>query len=143
MLLAQALWSAPDSGNAELLRPLPLVVVALLVLAFPVSQAFTELPLYFGEVARRLRGLGWPSWASVGVPALGLAFQHAAMPLLLDWRFIVWRVLAFLPLAVVLGVATARRPTLLPWFMVIHALMDVQLPVLTWFVSTGALRFAG
>ncbi|MDX2011678.1 MAG: hypothetical protein SFW67_15870 [Myxococcaceae bacterium] len=139
VLLAKALWAAPDTGNAVLFRPLPTPVLLSLVVVFPVSQALAELPLYFGQVAPSLRARGWPSWAAVVVPALVLAAQHLAMPLEPEARYLVWRGLMFLPFALLVGLVLARRPTLLPWLMVVHGLMDAQLPVLTWLVATGAM----
>ncbi len=139
--LAKVLWASPDTGNALLFRPLPVPVLAVLLVVFPVSQALSELPLYFGHVEPALRKV-WPASASVLVPAVVLGLQHVAMPLELDWRYLVWRGLMFLPFAVLVGVAVFRRPTLLPWLLVVHGLMDAQLPVLTWLASTGALSFS-
>ncbi|MBL8920139.1 MAG: hypothetical protein JNJ54_14835 [Myxococcaceae bacterium] len=141
--LASVLWDAPDTGNAVLFRPLPLPVLAVLLVAFPVTQALAELPFYFGQMGPALRRAGWASAPSVLVPSLVLAVQHVAMPLEPDWRFFAWRGLMFLPFALLVGLVVYRRPTLLPWLLVVHALMDAQLPVLTWLVSTGALTFTG
>jgi hypothetical protein len=140
--LAGALWDAPDTGNAVLFRPLPLPVLAVLVVAFPVTQALAELPLYFGHVGPALRRGGWGVVSSVLAPSLVLAAQHVVMPFEPDWRFVAWRGLMFLPFALLVGVVVYRRPTLLPWLLVVHALMDAQLPLIAWFASTGALTFA-
>lgn len=142
VMLAKTLWAAPDTGNAVLFRPLPTAALVVLAVAFPVTQALAELPAYLGHVMPKLRAAGWPASVVVLVPSFFLSAQHVAMPLQLDWRFVLWRGLMFLPFAVLVGAVVFKRPTLLPYLLIVHALMDAQLPLLTWLVSSGALTFA-
>lgn len=142
VLLARALWSAPDVGNAVLFRAVPPVLLLIVAVAFPVTQALAELPLYFGHLTPALRWKGAPPLLAVLVPALVLGLQHVVMPLELDARYLVWRGLMFLPFSVLVGLVLHRRPTLLPWLMVVHGLMDAQVPVLSWLVSTGRMPLA-
>lgn len=41
-----------------------------------------------------------------------------------------WRGLMFLPFALVVAFAIHRRPQLLPYLMVVHGLLDLQLPLM-------------
>ena len=47
------------------------------------------------------------------------------LPLILDGRFILWRALMFLPFALFLGLALKIRPSLLPYLVVCHFLIDL------------------
>jgi len=53
-----------------------------------------------------------------------LSVQHATLPLIFDWPFILWRAFMFLPFALILGAVLAWRPRLLPYLMVGHFLID-------------------
>jgi hypothetical protein len=71
---------------------------------------------------------GWRIRAVV-VCAAVLSVQHVFLPLLFDWRYLVWRALMFLPFALWLGYVIYRRPTTLPYLVVAHALLDSSLPI--------------
>ena len=45
--------------------------------------------------------------------------------LILDGGYLLWRFGMFLPFALITGLALKFRPSLLPYFVVVHALMDV------------------
>jgi hypothetical protein len=53
-----------------------------------------------------------------------LSLQHVTLPLVLDWRFVLWRALMFLPFALLLAVVLDRRPRLLPYLVIVHILLD-------------------
>lgn len=59
------------------------------------------------------------------MPPNGGLGQHITLPLLFDVRFIVWRLLMFLPFALFLGLVIHWHKQLLPYLMVVHALMDL------------------
>ncbi len=48
------------------------------------------------------------------------------LPLILDGRFMLWRLGMYLPFALFAGLILKLRPTLLPYFMIIHALADLS-----------------
>jgi membrane protease YdiL (CAAX protease family) len=52
--------------------------------------------------------------------------QHCFLPLILDGRFMLWRLAMYLPFALFVGFLIKRRPGLLPYFAVVHALMDIS-----------------
>jgi hypothetical protein len=92
---------------------------------FPLTIAFAELPTYFGYCVPRLEAQlrnGWVAWF---VASFFLAAQHMFLPLILDGGFLLWRLGMFIPFAFFTGLIIKIRPKLLPYFMVIHALLDV------------------
>lgn len=121
-------WLFGDaSATLELLvRPLPFWAVYALTLLFPVTQGLAEIATYFGYVMPRFASSGMRPSLVIGLCALMLGLQHIAAPLLFDLRFIVWRGLMFIPFALVTGVAMYRRPRMLPYFAIVHVLMNVS-----------------
>jgi len=55
-----------------------------------------------------------------------LAAQHITLPLILDGRFILWRLVMYLPFALYLGMVMQWKPGLLNFFMFFHAQMDLS-----------------
>ncbi len=96
----------------------------ILGILFPLTIAFAELPTYFGYVMPRLAVLfknGWVAWL---VASFFLAFQHCFLPLIVDGRFMLWRLGMYLPFALFIGLLLKLRPTLLPYAVIIHTLID-------------------
>ena len=114
-------------------RPLP--TWALIVgFLFPLTIAFAELPTYFGYVMPRLAlqlKNGWIAWL---IAAIFLAAQHCFLPLIPDGRFILWRLGMYLPFALFIGLLLKLRPSLLPYAVIIHALIDISTLSVYWMV---------
>ncbi len=125
VILAKLLYSDPTAVTALFYRPMPYWAAYLSILAFPILQGLTETPTYFGYVMPRFEAQGMNKWLAISIPALMLAAQHIAMPFLLDFRFIVWRGLMFLPFAFLVAIVFHWRPRLLPYFIVVHVLMNL------------------
>jgi hypothetical protein len=123
--LATALFGNAAAAVDLYLRPLPLWAAGISLVGFPLTIALAELPTYFGYVMPRL-GRGW---GAVVACAFFLGLQHATLPLLFDWRFILWRASMFLPFALLLGIVLRWRPRLLPYLVVVHGLLDLQAAV--------------
>lgn len=122
--LAAWLFGSSEIAYSLFFRPLP-VWAGWVSMLFPVTIAFAELPTYFGYAMPRLErqsGNGWFAW---GAASFFLAFQHITLPLIPDWRFMLWRFGMFIPLAFLLGLCLKIRPQLLPYFMIVHALLDM------------------
>ena len=109
------------------------VIIGFLAFRFGISGvyfalltiAFAELPTYFGYVMPRLEAQlknGWVAWL---IASFFLAAQHMFLPFILDGGYLLWRLGMFLPFALFTGLVLKFRPALLPYFMVVHALMDV------------------
>jgi len=124
-MLAVAIFGDTTTTTGMLFRPIPdwAFVVSFL---FPLTIAFAELPTYFGYVMPRLAAQiknGWIAWL---IASFFLGAQHMFLPLILDGRFVLWRLGMYLPFALFAGLVLKLRPTLLPYLMIIHALMDVS-----------------
>jgi hypothetical protein len=124
--LGRALFGNADATLEMIVRPLPLWVVYLAIISFSIAQGFTELPTYFGYIMPRLETQGLNRWLAIFIPSLMLGLQHFAAPLLFDVRFIAWRSLMFIPFALVTGMAIYWRPRVLPYFIVVHILMNMS-----------------
>ena len=109
------------------IQPLPLWGTIVAVLLFPVTQGLAELPTYFGYVMPRLESQTGRSWLAVGMAGFFLSIQHVFAPLIMDYRFIAWRALMFLPFAIATGMILRWRPRLLPYMALLHILMDLSL----------------
>lgn len=140
-LLARALWGDPNYATSMLIRPLPLWAIYPLFLLMPVTQGLAELPIYWGYVAPRLRASGVRRWVVIVVVGLVLSLQHLFFSFQLDWRYDLWLAVKFLPFALWTGYMIDRRPTILPYMMALHLLLDASLPVLTLLVSQGMRIF--
>jgi len=123
--IAALLWGDPLIAVDMLVRPLPLTAAWALVLAFPIAIGLSELPVYFGYVLPRLRRHLGRRVPAILVTAAVLSLQHVTLPLVFDWRFVVWRALMFLPFALLLAVVLDRRPRLLPYLVIVHIVLDV------------------
>jgi hypothetical protein len=136
--LAMAVWGDAQTGADLLFRPLPVPLAVALVVVFPIVHALTELPTYFGYVMPRLQALTGRRWSPLVACAIVLSAQHAVLPLLLDWRYLVWRSSMFLAFALWVGFVVDRRPTVLPYLTAVHWLLDLPLPLLVLAASTAA-----
>jgi hypothetical protein len=126
-LLGATIFGDANIPIEMLFRPLP--GWALLVgLLFPLTIGLAELPTYFGYAMPRLfnqRSPGW-GWLAFLIAAAFLGLQHCFLPFIADWGFIAWRGLMYLPFALYAGLMIKLRPGLLPYFVVIHTLMDLS-----------------
>ncbi|HSL45391.1 MAG TPA: hypothetical protein VK897_18300 [Anaerolineales bacterium] len=123
--LANLLFGSNEAVFSLLFRPLPLWA-GLVSILFPVTIAFAELPTYFGYVMPRLEGQLGNSWSAWVLTSLFLAFQHITLPLIFDWRFMLWRLGMFIPIAFFMGLCLKLRPQLFSYLMVGHALLDMS-----------------
>jgi hypothetical protein len=122
--LAVAIFGDAMTATNMLFRPLPTWAFVLSFL-FPLTIWFAELPTYFGYCMPRLEAQfknGWIAWLIV---SSFLAAQHMFLPLILDGGYLLWRLGMFLPFALFTGLVLKFRSSLLPYFVIIHALMDV------------------
>ena len=126
VMLGTWLFGSPEATLDLFVRPLPLWAVYAAIVVFPITQGLTELPTYFGYVMPRLEAQGIRKWLAISLPALMLGLQHIAAPLLFDINFITWRALMFIPFAFFLGIFFHWRPRMLPYFVIIHVLMNMS-----------------
>jgi hypothetical protein len=123
--LAAAIFGDAAVATKMLFHPLPTWAFVLSFL-FPLTIWFAELPTYFGYVMPRLEAQlrnGWVAWL---IASFFLAAQHMFLPFILNGGYLLWRFGMFLPFALFTGLVLKFRPSLLPYFVIIHALMDIS-----------------
>jgi hypothetical protein len=133
-LLATALFGSADAVGGLMFQPLPLWAIVTAGIAFPITIALTELPTYYAYAMPRLKLASGLGWQIILLVAFAHALQHVGLPFLFDVRFIVWRLGMFLPFAIFLAWLISRRPSLLPFLMIGHGMLDAQL---AFFVPTA------
>ncbi|MFZ5827857.1 MAG: hypothetical protein ACOY94_26430 [Bacillota bacterium] len=133
--LSHLLFGDMEAATMLFVLPLP-QWAALAGFLFPLTIAFAELPTYFGYVMPRLAVRWGQGWA-LGLAALWLAAQHMTLPLALDGRYILWRLLMFIPFAIMAGLILRYRPRMMPYMMVVHGLSDLSLAFMVWQASAG------
>jgi len=121
--LAKAIFGSSMIATNMLFQPIPAWVFVLGFL-FPLTIWFAELPTYFGycmpQLSKQING--WLAWL---IASFFLAAQHMFLPLILNGGYLFWRFGMFLPFALIIGLALKLRPTLLPYFIIVHALLDI------------------
>jgi hypothetical protein len=129
-LLARALFGSPGAVISMMFQPLPEWAIRVAAVIFPVTIALSELPNYYGYVMPRLKSLTGAGWQIVILVGVSHALQHITLPLLFDVRFMLWRFGMFLPFALYVACVINWRPSLLPYLMVVHGLLDASLATL-------------
>jgi hypothetical protein len=122
-VLGDLILGSAARSTEFLFRPLPgwALVAGLL---FPLTITLAELPTYFGYVMPRLSeklGSGWLAWA---IASFFLGLQHAALPLIFDGPYLLWRALMYMPFAFYIGLVIKLYPRLLPFLVIGHGLID-------------------
>jgi uncharacterized protein len=104
--------------------PLPAWAAIYSLLVFPAIWGLMEQATYQGYALPRLEAL-WPrSGFAVALVAFGWGIQHIALPMTLDLRFMLFRFLSFIPLAVVMTLIYLRTRRLIP-FAIAHWAVDL------------------
>ncbi len=124
-LLTGWLWSDPETPFTMMFRPIDRWLAIILAVTFPVTITFAELATYFGYLMPRLKPGFRSGWPALLLPVLFLSLQHITLPFIPDLTFILYRAVVFLPFALLIGIAVYRRPSLFPYFAILHGIMDL------------------
>jgi membrane protease YdiL (CAAX protease family) len=111
-------------------RSLPLWGVIYSLSIFLLIWSPTEEMTYNGYVLPRLQVLTRRTWVAVLLVCFWWALQHSFIPFILDWKYVVWRFLFFLPGVLVFSLIYLwiRR---LPPLIVAHWSMDLMAVIYT------------
>jgi hypothetical protein len=111
-------------------RALPLWAVIYSLSGWWVIWSPTEEMTYQAYALIRIRALSGRRWIAIVVVAFWWTLQHSFLPLILDWHYVAWRFLAFLPgvLVFILVYLLTRR---LPPLIVAHWPMDILAVLIT------------
>jgi len=118
------LWKDANIPAEILFQPIETWLVYILLFAFPVTIMLAELATYFVYIMPGLEKQLKTKWLSVLLPVLFLSLQHCTLPFIPDAKFIFYRALVFLPFALLAGISLKIRPSLFPYFAVLHGIMD-------------------
>jgi hypothetical protein len=127
---ARWLFGDPQIALDLLVRPLPAWAAVSSFAIFPIMQGLVEIPTYMLYSLPRLESQGLRPWLAVGLVSFFLSAQHIFAPFLPDGRFITYRLVMFLPFAVLIALVMRARPRLMPYVTVIHTLMDLSVAVM-------------
>lgn len=130
ILSAKWLFGDPQIALDLLVRPLPVWSAVTSVALFPLLQGLVEIPTYMLYAMPRLEAEGMRPWLAVALASFFLSFQHVFAPFLPDARFITYRLVMFLPFAVLVAIVMRIHPRLMPYMAVVHVLMDMSVAVM-------------
>jgi hypothetical protein len=127
ILSARWLFGDPQIALDLLVRPLPAWAAIASFVYFPLLQGLVEIPTYMLYALPRLEAQGIRPWLAVALASFFLSAQHMFAPFIPDARFITYRLVMFLPFAVLVALVMRARPRLMPYIAVIHVLMDLSI----------------
>jgi hypothetical protein len=127
---ARWLFGDPQIALDMLVQPLPAWAAITSFILFPLLQGLVEIPAYMLYALPRLEAQGMRPWLAVALVSFFLSAQHMFAPFIPDARFITYRLVMFLPFAVLIALAMRARPRLMPYIAVIHVLMDLSVAVM-------------
>jgi succinate dehydrogenase hydrophobic anchor subunit len=107
-----------------MVQPIPVGIAIINIILLPITIIFAELPLYLGYSLNRIEQITNNKVLAIVYSTFFYALQHSFMPLIFDFRHILFRFLAFLPLMIVLGLMYYRSKKLTK-FMIGHAILDL------------------
>lgn len=131
ILSAQWLFGDQQTALDMLVRPLPAWAAIIGFVSFPSLQGLVEIPTYMLYVMPRLETQGVRPWLAVLLTSFFLSTQHMFAPFLPDMRFITYRLVMFLPFAILIALVIRWRPRLMPYIAVIHVLMNMSVAVMS------------
>jgi hypothetical protein len=107
-----------------MVQPIPVWLASINLMILPLTVVFAELPLYFGYALNGIEKVTGNKILSIAYPMFFYALQHSFIPLIYDWKHMLFRFLSFLPLMLVLGIIYYKKRKLLP-LMIGHAILDL------------------
>ncbi|HVN21793.1 MAG TPA: CPBP family glutamic-type intramembrane protease [Dongiaceae bacterium] len=111
-------------------RSLPLWGVIYSLSLFWMVWSPTEEMTYNGYALPRLEVLCKRRWLALGIVVFWWALQHSFIPFILDWKYVAYRFLAFLPGVLVFALLYLRLRRLPP-LIVAHWSMDISAIIYT------------
>jgi len=96
--------------DITMVQPLPIWIIILNALILPITTTLAEDGIYLGYSLNKIKN----KWLCVLVPATFYALQHSFIPFIADWKFIVYRVLSFLPLTIIFAIWYYKKRNIIP-----------------------------
>lgn len=127
---ARWLFGDPQIALDLLVRPLPAWAALTSLIFFPLLQGLVEIPTYMLYALPRLEAQGVRPWLAAALASFFLSAQHIFAPFILNGRFLTYRLVMFLPFAILIALVMRWQPRLMPYMAVIHILMDLSVAVM-------------
>lgn len=105
--------------------PIPLILAIINFIVLPLTVSFAEDGLYLGCGVNSFKN----KYLAILVPAFFYALQHSFIPLLFDFKFIVYRFLSFLPLTIIFCYYYYKKKNPVP-MMIGHTIVEIASVVL-------------
>ena len=105
--------------------PVPLILAITNFILLPLTVAFAEDGLYLGCGVNSFKN----KYLAILVPAFFYALQHSFIPVLFDFKFIIYRFLCFLPLTIIFCIYYFKKKNPVP-IMIGHAIVEIASVVL-------------
>jgi len=103
-----------------MIQPIPIWFAILNIFVLPITTTLAEDGLYLGYALNRIN----KKWTAILLPSFFYALQHSFIPFLLDWRYMVYRLLSFLPLTIIYAIWYRKKQNPLP-IMVGHFIINI------------------
>ena len=100
--------------------PIPLILAIINFMVLPLTVSFAEDGLYLGCGVNSFKN----KYAAVLVPAFFYALQHSFILLLFDFKFIIYRLLSFLPLTIIFCYYYYKKKNPVP-MMIGHTIVEI------------------
>lgn len=117
-----------------LVQPIPLYLALINLVIFPITIVFAEMPLYFGYALKKIHHQTQKPVIAITYTVFFYALQHSFIPLLFDVKYIIYRFLSFLPLALFLSIRYLKKNDL-STMMIGHGVMDLSTAIQILLVS--------
>ena len=105
--------------------PIPFFLAIINFIALPLTVPFAEDALYLGCGVNSFRN----KYMAIIIPAFFYALQHSFIPLLFDFKFILYRFLSFFPLTIVFCLFYYKKRNPVP-MMIGHVVVEIASVVL-------------
>lgn len=106
--------------SKELIAPIPLWIAIINIILLPITTAFVEDTIYLGFGVNNINN----KYLKIIIPSFFFAIQHSFIPFVLDYKFMLYRFLSFLPLTIIFSYIYSKKKNLLT-IMIAHALIDL------------------
>lgn len=123
-----------------MIQPIPVWIAIINIILLPLTVIFAELPLYLGYSLNRIEQMTNNKILAIGYTMSFYALQHSFIPLLFDFKHILFRFLSFLPLMIVLGIIYCKKKKLTK-FMIGHSVLDLATAIQILFTSISPALF--
>lgn len=105
--------------------PIPVFLAIINFIVLPLTVPFAEDGLYLGCGVNSFKN----KYLAIIIPAFFYALQHSFIPLLFDFKFIIYRFLSFLPLTIIFCYYYQKKKNIVP-VMIGHVVVEIASVVL-------------